>query len=174
MPYIKQDHRPDYENDLIQLAKLVNSEGTLDMGLHMGVLLSLSSTIKKYYDLDTKLRPGHLNYSITTLFHKVYGSKMRYYDHNEVIGILAQVGLGIKDRATVKYSASGTKQEKLLISILELVMLAYDNNISDTTEGIEVAGMLNCCSMEFYRRSTSTYEDECIEKNGDVTPEGLE
>lgn len=31
-----------------------------------------------------------------------------------------------------------------------------------------VIGGLVCCALEIYRRHVSAYEDDCIEKNGDV------
>lgn len=31
-----------------------------------------------------------------------------------------------------------------------------------------VVGALECAKLEFYRRAVAVYEDECIERNGDV------
>ena len=31
-----------------------------------------------------------------------------------------------------------------------------------------VVGALECAKLEFYRRALAVYEDECIERNGDV------
>lgn len=35
----------------------------------------------------------------------------------------------------------------------------------------EVVGALECAKQELYRRLCAPYEDECIERNGDVLPE---
>lgn len=91
MPYIAPEDRPQYESLMTALADKIR-EATVD---------------------PTK-RAGHLNYIITTLLLKTYGRELRYWQHNEIIG------------------------------------------------------MLECCKQEFYRRQTASYEDACIEKNGDV------
>jgi hypothetical protein len=91
MPYIAPEDRPQYE-ELIQ---------------------SLARKIAVATE-DHAKRAGHLNYVITRLLLDTYGRELRYWQHNEVIG------------------------------------------------------MLECCKQEFYRRQTGPYEDQCIEKSGDV------
>ena len=62
MPYINRTERGAYTNILSELAGMVPK--------------------------DPKQRPGHMNYIISLLINKVYGSSMRYADHNEVVGLL--------------------------------------------------------------------------------------
>lgn len=38
-------------------------------------------------------RPGDMNYAISALIKKVYGSKLRYADYNEIIGVLEDAKL---------------------------------------------------------------------------------
>lgn len=38
-------------------------------------------------------RPGDMNYAISALIKKVYGTKLRYADYNEIIGVLEDAKL---------------------------------------------------------------------------------
>ncbi|MCB0358188.1 MAG: hypothetical protein KDD44_01080 [Bdellovibrionales bacterium] len=77
MPYIPKSHRPQYEEHLKQLADIVPD--------------------------DRGIRPGHMNYIITSLLRRVYGDKMRYADHNEVMGVLSAVSQEFYRRWTAPY-----------------------------------------------------------------------
>jgi hypothetical protein len=65
MPYIAADERTQYE-DLIE---------------------SLAKTIREATG-DHAKRAGHLNYVITRLLLDTYGRELRYWQHNEIIGML--------------------------------------------------------------------------------------
>ena len=62
MPYIKREDRRKYTRIIEELAQLIPQ--------------------------DRMARPGHMNYLVSMLIHKVYGTEMRYSDHNEVVGVL--------------------------------------------------------------------------------------
>lgn len=62
MPYIPKEDRPQYQNLLIELSKLIPRDYTK--------------------------RSGHMNYVISLLIEKVYGTKLRYYEYNEIKGFL--------------------------------------------------------------------------------------
>lgn len=89
MPYISKEDRPQYQKLLTELSKIVPK--------------------------DVTKRCGHMNYLISLLIEKVYGEKLRYYEYNEI------------------------------------------------------SGLLGCIKDEIYRRKTGPYEDEAIEKNGDLS-----
>jgi hypothetical protein len=65
MPYIAKEDRPQYEN----------------------LLQNLASTLREATTEPTK-RAGHLNYVITRLLLETYGRDLRYWQHNEIIGML--------------------------------------------------------------------------------------
>jgi len=174
MPYIKAEHRLDYIGDVKELGMLVKLHAD-DLKLspsdercataYNSVMIRLGDTIKKYHStVDEKLRPGHLNYVLTTIIHSVYGPKMRYYDHNEVIGVLAILKTGLKP-----VQPGCSKGEHLQELFNRLLLEVYGSKIGGNGM-LEIFGALTCCSLEFYRRSTAVYEDICITNNGDVTP----
>jgi len=63
MPYIAQSDRDLYDNIIDELTNSL-------------------------FTVDDQKTPGHLNYIITSLLLKVYGRNIRYYQHNEIIGML--------------------------------------------------------------------------------------
>jgi hypothetical protein len=77
MPYISRSERKQYQE----------------------VLNALSEIIPK----DRMLRPGHMNYIVSLLIEKVYGTQLRYADHNEVVGVLNCIALEFYRRKTVPY-----------------------------------------------------------------------
>ncbi len=77
MPYIKKSDRPRYESAIRELARQIPN--------------------------DRSDRPGHLNYIITMLLRTTYGSKMRYADHNEAIGVLECVKQELYRKLTAPY-----------------------------------------------------------------------
>jgi hypothetical protein len=77
MPYISRKDRKQYQE----------------------VLNSLAEIIPK----DRMLRPGHMNYIVSLLIEKVYGSEMRYADHNEVMGFLTCIAQEFYRRKTSPY-----------------------------------------------------------------------
>jgi len=77
MPYINRADRGKYQKLLSELAALVPT--------------------------DAKERPGNMNYVLSLLIHKVYGTKMRYADHNEVMGMLSGVNQEFYRRFTAPY-----------------------------------------------------------------------
>lgn len=77
MPYISRNDRPKYQTLINELAALVPA--------------------------DPKERPGNMNYVISLLINKVYGSAMRYADHNEVLGVLSGVSQEFYRRFTAPY-----------------------------------------------------------------------
>lgn len=85
MPYIKKKDRVQYQDAINELARMVPS--------------------------DRELRPGHMNYIVSRLVQVVYGDKMRYCDHNEVMGFLAGVQAEFYRRFTAPYEDEKIKSE---------------------------------------------------------------
>ena len=52
--------------------------------------------------------------------------------------------------------------------ITELIKAYIPNNTVTYTTVNDIVGVLECAKQEFYRRVASPYEDNKIEKNGDV------
>ena len=77
MPYIARKDRAQYQDPIKQLAVLVPADRTI--------------------------RPGHINYVVSLLLEKVYGKKLRYADHNEVIGVLNCIAAEFYRRKTAPY-----------------------------------------------------------------------
>jgi hypothetical protein len=77
MPYISRSERKQYQEVLSALASIVPQ--------------------------DRMLRPGHMNYIVSLLIEKVYGSQLRYADHNEVMGVLNCIALEFYRRKTAPY-----------------------------------------------------------------------
>lgn len=77
MPYINRTDRKQYQNILNELATMVPK--------------------------DPRSRPGHMNYIISLLINKVYGTELRYSDHNEVIGMLTCAQQEFYRRYTAPY-----------------------------------------------------------------------
>lgn len=77
MPYIKREERKQYQKLVEELAALVPT--------------------------DRSARPGHMNYLVSLLIQRVYGSELRYADHNEVLGFLTGVSLEFYRRKTAPY-----------------------------------------------------------------------
>ena len=77
MPYIRTGERRQYQQALDELARLIPE--------------------------DRQQRPGHMNYVISMLIQKTYGSRLRYADHNEVLGVLQGVSLEFYRRHTAPY-----------------------------------------------------------------------
>jgi hypothetical protein len=85
MPYINRADRRKYQTLLAELAALIPA--------------------------DAKERPGNMNYVISLLINKVYGEKMRYADHNEVMGVLAGVSQEFYRRFTAPYEDQKIKEQ---------------------------------------------------------------
>lgn len=51
--------------------------------------------------------------------------------------------------------------------ISSLIWSIFENNKS-YSKANELIGVLECVKQEFYRRQLSPYEDQCIDKNGDL------
>ena len=85
MPYISRNERKQYGQVLEQLAALIPQ--------------------------DRLKRPGHMNYVVSLLINKVYGSSMRYADHNEVIGVLSSIQSEFYRRHTAPYEDQKIKEE---------------------------------------------------------------
>ena len=85
MPYIGRKERGQYQSVLNELAKIIPQ--------------------------DRMARPGHINYLVSLLIEKVYGSSMRYADHNEVIGVLHSIALEFYRRKTAPYEDLKIKEE---------------------------------------------------------------
>jgi len=79
MPYIKKNDRNEYDPQILGLAEKIR-EMTRSEG-----------------------RAGHMNYTITRLILAVYGEKLRYADHNEVVGMLECAKQEFYRRATAPY-----------------------------------------------------------------------
>jgi len=77
MPYIKREDRRRYRELVEQLADRIPD--------------------------DRVARPGHLNYVVSLLIDRVYGTAMRYADHNEPLGMLTAVALELYRRKTAPY-----------------------------------------------------------------------
>ena len=85
MPYIKKEDRLRYEALIREIASLVPPE--------------------------RESRPGHLNYIISSLLHSVFEGKMRYADHNEVIGVLHCAADEFYRRKTAPYEDEKIREE---------------------------------------------------------------
>lgn len=85
MPYIKRSDRAKYQNVINELAGLIPS--------------------------DPMERPGHMNYVVSLLIEKVYGPKLRYSQHNEVVGVLHCIVDEFYRRKTVPYEEEKIKSE---------------------------------------------------------------
>ena len=85
MPYIGRKERGQYQEILNELSKIIPQ--------------------------DRMSRPGHMNYLVSLLIEKVYGSSMRYADHNEVIGVLNSICLEFYRRKTAPYEDIKIKEE---------------------------------------------------------------
>ncbi len=77
MPYIKRESRQQYQAILSELAELIPT--------------------------DPNERPGHFNYIVSLLIEKVYGKRMRYSQHNEVVGVLNCIAQEFYRRKTAPY-----------------------------------------------------------------------
>jgi hypothetical protein len=77
MPYIAPEDRIQYQYLLNSIANLVPE--------------------------DKAKRPGHMNYIISSLIDKVYGTTMRYSDHNEAVGVLECAKIEMYRRKTAPY-----------------------------------------------------------------------
>ena len=85
MPYIPKNDRAEYRELVQELARRVPDDRTL--------------------------RPGHLNYVITSLLREAFGKEIRYADHNEIQGILSCVAAEYYRRSTVPYEDEKIKVE---------------------------------------------------------------
>lgn len=83
MPYIATEDRPRYEDTLNTLA----------------------ATIREATGDATK-RAGHMNYIFTRLLLDVYGRDLRYWQHNEIIGMLECCKQEFYRRQTAHYEES--------------------------------------------------------------------
>lgn len=77
MPYIPKEDRYQYQNLLEELSKIIPQ--------------------------DTTKRCGHMNYVISLLIEKVYGTKLRYFEYNEIKGLLGCIDAEIYRRKTGPY-----------------------------------------------------------------------
>ena len=85
MPYISRKDRKQYQDVLNTLAEMIPK--------------------------DRMLRPGHMNYIVSLLIEKVYGTELRYSDHNEVVGFLNCIALEFYRRKTAPYEDLKIKEE---------------------------------------------------------------
>ena len=81
--------------------------GRKDRKQYQEVLNTLSDAIPK----DRMQRPGHMNYIVSLLIEKVYGTELRYADHNEVIGVLNSICLEFYRRKTAPYEDVKIEEE---------------------------------------------------------------
>jgi hypothetical protein len=85
MPYISRSERKQYQEVLSTLAEIIPN--------------------------DRMLRPGHINYIVSLLIEKVYGTQLRYADHNEVVGVLNCIALEFYRRKTAPYEDIKIEEE---------------------------------------------------------------
>lgn len=85
MPYISRSERKQYQEVLSNLAEIIPN--------------------------DRMLRPGHINYIVSLLIEKVYGTQLRYADHNEVVGVLNCIALEFYRRKTAPYEDIKIEEE---------------------------------------------------------------
>ena len=85
MPYIKREERKQYQKLVDDIASLVPQDRTA--------------------------RPGHMNYLVSLLIERVYGTSMRYADHNEVLGFLSGISLEFYRRKTAPYEDVKIREE---------------------------------------------------------------
>ena len=85
MPYIKRQDRAQYQDLITQLAALVPQ--------------------------DRMARAGHLNYIVSLLLEKTYGTKIRYADHNEIMGLLTCISLEFYRRKTAPYEDTKIEED---------------------------------------------------------------
>lgn len=91
MPYINRSDRSKYQKVIAELASLVPG--------------------------DPKERPGNMNYIISLLINKVYGSKLRYADHNEILGVLSGVSQEFYRRNTAPYEDEKIREQGDLMDL---------------------------------------------------------
>lgn len=84
MPYIDKQSREKYIPKVKELAELIKNE-------------------------DKELTAGSINYFVSLLLDQVYGKTPRYYQHNEVIGVLECIKQEFYRRRTAPY-----EDEKIL------------------------------------------------------------
>ncbi len=77
MPYISRGERKQYAKLLEDLAAMIPQ--------------------------DRLKRPGHMNYVVSLLINKVYGTTLRYADHNEILGVLTSIQSEFYRRNTAPY-----------------------------------------------------------------------
>jgi hypothetical protein len=85
MPYIKQKDRDLYFQKIEELACIIPSDPTS--------------------------RSGHLNYIVSMLLKKTFGDQIRYYEHNEIIGVLECIKMEFYRRQTAPYEDEKIKEE---------------------------------------------------------------
>ena len=85
MPYIKRSDRAKYQGVLEELSKLIPA--------------------------DPMERPGHINYVVSMLIQKVYGERLRYAQHNEVVGVLHCIVDEFYRRKTAPYEDEKIESE---------------------------------------------------------------
>lgn len=85
MPYIKREDRAQYQELVTKLAALIPK--------------------------DLMARAGHFNYVVSLLIEKTYGTKIRYADHNEVMGVLHCIALEFYRRKTAPYEDTKIREE---------------------------------------------------------------
>ena len=77
MPYIGRKDRAKYQELITELAEMIPK--------------------------DAMSRAGNFNYVVSLLIEKTYGTKIRYADHNEVVGVLSCIALEFYRRKTAPY-----------------------------------------------------------------------
>lgn len=70
-----------------------------DRGAYQEAIAEIASKIPD----DRMSRAGHMNYVMSLLINRVYGDRMRYADHNEVMGLLSCVQAEFYRRFTAPY-----------------------------------------------------------------------
>ena len=80
---------------------------TADRKQYLSAIKAIAALVPE----DRQLRPGHMNYVISMLIRETYGERLRYADHNEVLGMLQGVSLEFYRRRTAPYEDVKIEEE---------------------------------------------------------------
>jgi hypothetical protein len=102
--------------------------------------------------------PGELNFRLTLVI-RAYLRKhgTSYQTINDVVGAIVRLN---RSRKEDPFPTSGSLEWELA-----LLCVGYKE---DFPLRADIAGALECCKLEFYRRVAVPYEDQKIKSNGDV------
>lgn len=94
---------------------------------------------------------GDYNYVVSSIIWRLFNKNKRYSTGDTLVGALEQA----------RFCIDFEYQDKdPLVNVIV--------NLGDAFSQRETRGTLACVALEFYRRKLAVYEDEAIQKNGDI------